>query len=152
MNEKDKLEKVRLLEINIHNLERDLLEKKAALLKMDAIEDNDERVHELEKEIEILSSHSICTSKEIPLCCNNESSIFIADSILYEIFLKEYKVDTKDIKETLKLIPSVPHIEEVLCKELKNFAINIRKNLIAELKLDNDKCLADIDSVLFGDN
>lgn len=116
MNEKDKLEKVRLLEINIHNLERNLLEKKAALLKMDTIEDNDERIHELEKEIEVLSSHSICTSKEIPLCCNNESSIFIADNILHELFLKEYEVDTKDIKETLKLIPSAPHIEEILCE------------------------------------
>lgn len=152
MDEKKKLEKVRLLEKNIHNLECDLLEKKAALLKMDTIEDNDERIHELEKEIEILSSHDICTTKDIPICCNKESSLFIADSILYELFLKEYKVDTRDIKETVKLIPSAPHIEEILCKELKNFVINIRKNLIAELMLDNDKCLADIDSALSGDS
>lgn len=152
MDEKKKLEKVRLLEKNIHNLECDLLEKKAALLKMDTIEDNDERIHELEKEITLLSSCDICTTKDIPICRNNESSLFIADSILYELFLKEYKVDTRDIKEIVKLIPSAPHVEEILCKELKNFAINIRKNLIAELMQDNDKCLADIDSALSGDS
>ena len=51
-----------------------------------------------------------------------------------------------------KLVPSDPHIGEVLCKELKNFAINIRTNLIAELVADNAKCLADIDSAISGDN
>lgn len=152
MDEKLKLEKVKRLEKDIHSLECNLLEKKAALLKMDTIEDNDERIHKLEEEIKLLSSSHIFTAKDLSMCVNNEGAVYVADSIFYELLLTKYILGVNDVAGTLKLVPSDPHIGEVLCKELKNFAINIRTNLIAELVADNAKCLADIDSAISGGN